>query len=114
MLEVKKLVCGYDNFLLKDISFKVNSSELVGIIGPNGSGKTTLIKAITKLVKPKEGEIIYRGKDITKLSFKELAKEIAVVSQDAQFPDMVKVKDFVLLGRIPHFKKFQFLETKRI
>jgi len=53
MLEVKNLVCGYDNFLLKDISFKVNSSELVGIIGPNGSGKTTLIRAITKLVKPK-------------------------------------------------------------
>ncbi|RKY34967.1 MAG: ABC transporter ATP-binding protein [Candidatus Omnitrophota bacterium] len=113
MLETKSLVCGYDNFLLKGISFKVNFSELVGIIGPNGSGKTTLIRAITKLVRPKEGKIIYQGKDITKLSFKELAKEIAVVSQDAYFPDMVKVKDFVLLGRIPHFKKFQFLETNK-
>ena len=113
MLEVKKLVCGYDNFLLKDINFKVNSSELVGIIGPNGSGKTTLIRAITKLVKPKEGRIIYQGKDITKMSFKELAKDIAVVSGDTQFPDRIKVKDFVLLGRIPHFKKFQFLETNR-
>ena len=113
MLEIKNLVCGYDNFLLKDINFKVNSSELVGIIGPNGSGKTTLIRAITKLVKPKEGKIIYQGKDITELSFKELAKEIAVVSQDVHFPDMVKVKDFVLLGRIPHFKKFQLLETNR-
>jgi len=76
MLEIKNLVCGYDNFLLKDINFKVNSSELVGIIGPNGSGKTTLIRAITKLVKPKEGKIIYQGKDITELSFKELAKKI--------------------------------------
>jgi len=113
MLETKSLVCGYDNFLLKGISFKVNFSELVGIIGPNGSGKTTLIRAITKLVRPKEGKIIYQGKDITKLSFKELAKEIAVVSQDVYFPDMVKVKDFVLLGRIPHFKKFQFLETNK-
>jgi len=113
MLEIKNLICGYDNFLLKNISFKVNSSELVGIIGPNGAGKTTLIRAITKLVKPKEGKIIYQGKDITKLSFKELAKDIAVVSQDVQFPDMMKVKDFVLLGRIPHFKKFQFLETKK-
>ena len=113
MLKIRNLVCGYDNFLLKDISFKVNSSELVGIIGPNGSGKTTLIKAITKLVKPKEGKIIYQGKDITKLSFRELAKDIAVVSQDAHFPEMIKVKDFVLLGRIPHFKKFQFLETNK-
>ncbi len=113
MLKIRNLVCGYDNFLLKDISFKVNSSELVGIIGPNGSGKTTLIRAITKLVRPKEGKIIYQGKDITKLSFKKLAKDIAVVSQDAYFPEMIKVKDFVLLGRIPHFKKFQFLETNK-
>jgi len=113
MLEIRNLTCGYDNFLLKDISFKVNSSELVGIIGPNGSGKTTLIRAITKLVKPIKGKIIYQGKNITKLNFKELAREIAVVSQDAYFSDTIKVKDFVLLGRIPHFKKFQFLETSR-
>jgi len=113
MLEIKDLVCGYDSFLLKNISFKVNSSELVGIIGPNGSGKTTLIRAITKLVKPKEGKIIYQGKDITKLNFKELAREIAVVSQDAHFPEKIKVKDFVLLGRIPHFKRLQFLETNK-
>jgi len=113
MLEVRNLTCGYDNFLLKDISFEVNSSELTGIIGPNGSGKTTLIRVITKLIKPIKGEIIYQEKDITKLNFKELAREIAVVSQDAYFPDTIKVKDFVLLGRIPYFKKFQFLETSR-
>jgi len=113
MLKIEDLVCGYENFLLKDISFKVNSSEMVGVIGPNGSGKTTLIRAITKLIKPKKGRIIYQGKDITKLSFKELAKEIAVVSQDIYFPNTVKVKDFVLLGRIPHFKKLQFLETNK-
>jgi len=113
MLEVENLVCGYKEFLLKDINFKVNPSEFIGVIGPNGSGKTTLIKAITKLVELKEGKIVYQGKDITKLSFKELAKEIAVVSQDIYFPEMIKVKDFVLLGRIPHFKKFQFLETDK-
>lgn len=113
MLEVINLTCGYDKFLLKDINFKVNSYEFLGIIGPNGSGKTTLIRAISRLIKPIKGKIIYQGKDISKLNFKELAKKIAVVSQDTYFPETMKVEDFILLGRIPHFKKFQFFERKR-
>ena len=113
MLKLKNLTCGYGSFLLEDINFEVNSSEFTGIIGPNGSGKTTLIRAISGLIKPMKGKIIYQGKGISKFSFKELAREIAVVSQDSYFPDGIKVRDFVLLGRIPHFKKFQFLESSR-
>lgn len=113
MLEIKNLICGYDSkFFLKDINLRINDGELLGIIGPNGSGKTTLLRAITKVLKPIKGEVILDGKNILKMEFKELAKKIAVVSQNLETGFMT-VEEFVLLGRIPHYKKFQFLETKK-
>jgi iron complex transport system ATP-binding protein len=112
MLEIKNLTCGYDSkFILQDINFKISARELIGIIGPNGSGKTTLLRAITKVIRPKKGEILLEKENIEKFSFKELAKKIAVVSQNS-VANFMAVEEFVLLGRIPHRKKLQFLETK--
>ncbi len=113
MLEIKDLTCGYDsNFLLKDINFRIDTEEFVGIIGPNGSGKTTLLRAITRVLKSKKGDIFLEGKDIWQIGFKEVAKKIAVVSQNPPTNSMT-VEEFVLLGRIPHYEKFQFFETKK-
>lgn len=112
MLEINNLTCGYGSkIVLKDIDFNVKEQELIGIIGPNGSGKTTFIKAMTRILKPKKGLVLLNGKNIWQMKFKELAKQIAVVPQSFDGADM-SVQDFVLLGRIPHFKRFQFLESK--
>lgn len=113
MLEIKDLTCGYDSrFFLKDINFKIDKGELVGIIGPNGSGKTTLFRAITRVLKPEKGVIYLEGENIWQMGFKDLAKRIAVVSQSFEIGFM-SVEEFVLLGRIPYYARFQFLETKR-
>ena len=59
----------YKNFggvqAIQDLSFELNEGELLGMIGPNGSGKTTAVNLITGFVKPTEGDIFYRGKNIT-------------------------------------------------
>lgn len=113
MLEIRDLVCGYDSkFILRDINLQIEDKELVGIIGPNGSGKTTLLRAITRILKPIQGVILFEGKDIWQMGFKELAKKIAIVPQSFN-ASIMSVEEFVLLGRIPHFQKFQFLETKK-
>lgn len=113
MLEIENLLCGYgDRIVLKDVTFKINTGEIAGIIGPNGCGKTTLFRAITKILKPKAGRIIFNGKDVSKVSHRELAKEIAVVSQDEIF-EGIDVEEYVLLGRIPHREKFRFFDTKK-
>ena len=59
----------YKNFggvqAIDDLNFEIAEGELLGMIGPNGSGKTTAVNLITGFVKPTEGEVHYRGKDIT-------------------------------------------------
>ncbi|MBP5291695.1 MAG: amino acid ABC transporter ATP-binding protein [Lachnospiraceae bacterium] len=63
MLEMKNIRKHFDNLeVLKDISFGVDSGEVVSIIGPSGSGKSTLLRCATFLETIDGGEIIYRGK----------------------------------------------------
>jgi len=112
VLEICNLTSGYDSkFFLKDINLKVEGKDFVGVIGPNGSGKTTLLRAITKIIKPHKGEILFEKENLEKLSFKEVAKKIAMVSQAREIELKMSVEEFVLLGRIPHRRKWQFLET---
>mgnify|MGYP000533549110 CR=1 FL=1 len=113
MLEIRGLFCGYDSrIILQDINISVEDRELLGIIGPNGSGKTTLLRAITRVIKPGAGVVFLEGRDIWQMGFKELAKKVAVVPQDL-IANLMSVEEFVLLGRIPHYRKFQFLETNK-
>jgi len=59
----------YKNFggvqAIHDLNFELAEGELLGLIGPNGSGKTTAVNLITGFVKPAQGDIHFRGQDIT-------------------------------------------------
>lgn len=52
----------------EDVSVRIGTGELVGIVGPNGAGKTTFVNLVTGYVKPEKGQILYLGTDITGLS----------------------------------------------
>ena len=66
MLEVRGLHCRYGKVgVVKGISLEVREGELVSLIGANGAGKTTTLKAISGLVPPVRGQILFRGEDIT-------------------------------------------------
>jgi ABC-type branched-subunit amino acid transport system ATPase component len=66
LLKITRL---YKNFggvqAIHDLNFELVEGELLGLIGPNGSGKTTAVNLITGFVKPSQGDIRYRGQDIT-------------------------------------------------
>jgi len=78
--------------VLKDISFKVGKSEILGIVGESGSGKSTLIKAAMGLLGNnayiKSGNIFYKGKDIINMPKEELRKirgpEMGMIFQNCQ------------------------------
>ncbi len=67
ILEVKSLYVNYGGIqALQNINLVVNNGEVVTLIGANGAGKTTTLRAISKIVNPKSGEIIYSGRNITR------------------------------------------------
>ncbi len=66
MLEVKNLHVYYGAIhALKGINFHVEEGEIVALIGANGAGKSTTLSTISGLLQPREGNVIFRGEDIT-------------------------------------------------
>jgi len=66
MLKVNDINVYYGNIqALKGISLEINEGEIVTLIGANGAGKSTLLKTISGLLKPKQGEILFKGKTIS-------------------------------------------------
>jgi peptide/nickel transport system ATP-binding protein/oligopeptide transport system ATP-binding protein len=68
-----------------NISFKINRNEILGLVGESGCGKTTCGKIILRIIDPTEGNIIYDGNDITKLSQRELSsyrRRMMIIYQD--------------------------------
>ncbi len=110
--EIQNFTCGYGNkFHIRNISFQIKSGGFTGIIGPNGSGKTTLFKGITRELKAKSGHILLDGKDVGLMSYRLKAQNLAIVTQQIESVD-IRVEDYVLMGRLPYNRKFQFFETK--
>jgi branched-chain amino acid transport system ATP-binding protein len=68
LLEIKNLYVNYGAIqALEDINLGVNEGEVVTLIGANGAGKSTTLRAISRLVHPRMGQIFYKGQDITRL-----------------------------------------------
>ena len=104
MIEVKNLSFAYGKReILRDVSFKAESGEIVGILGNNGAGKSTLVTCLNRILKPKSGKIILNGKDAETLSKRELAQYISYVAQKNE-QTQTTVFDSVLLGRKPYIK----------
>ena len=85
-LLVSKLSKKFGSFTaLEETSFKVYPGETLGIVGESGSGKTTLARVILELIPPTEGKVIYKGRDITRVTgvmLKEMRKELQIIFQD--------------------------------
>lgn len=113
MLRIEDLSCGYDTReVIKDVSFSVNRGEFLGIIGPNGTGKTTLFRTITGILRAWKGIILYKGKDVSRISPREFAREVSVIPQILETPFSFSVEEFVLMGRFPHVGRFETMKEK--
>jgi branched-chain amino acid transport system ATP-binding protein len=64
-LEINNITVQFGGLLaLSDLSFTVNSGEIVGLIGPNGAGKTTVFNVLTGVYQPSRGDIFFEGKSL--------------------------------------------------
>lgn len=93
--------------ILGSVSFHAKNKEFIGLIGPNGSGKSTLLKCIYRVLKPDQGAVYINQKDISHLSYKQSAREMAVVAQHNYYNFDFSVTQVVLMGRAPHKSAFE-------
>lgn len=76
MLEVKHLVVNYGGIqAVKDVSFSVQTGEIVALIGANGAGKSTILKTISGLLRPRSGIIDYEGQKINGMAAAKIVKQ---------------------------------------
>lgn len=105
-LEVKNACYAYGKTnVWENISFEVQSGEVLAILGPNGVGKTTLLKSIMNILTLKTGIALIDGMDIKKMEPRELWKYIAYVPQ-AKKGSPTNVRDMIVLGRSAHIPIF--------
>lgn len=91
--------------ILEQIVLEVEDGTFVGLIGPNGCGKSTLLKNIYRTCRPERGRVFIDGNDVLDFSFRRMAREMAVMSQENKVEFDVEVQEMVLYGRYAH-KKF--------
>jgi branched-chain amino acid transport system ATP-binding protein len=69
VLQIEHLSAGYDQApVVRGLDLTVGRGEVVGLLGPNGAGKTTTLRAISGIVKPLSGRILYQGDDLANVS----------------------------------------------
>lgn len=83
-IEFRDVWFAYDdeNFVLKNISFKINPGETVAIVGHTGAGKSTMINILTRFYDINKGVVLLDGTDIKSVDKRDLRKHISIVLQD--------------------------------
>tara|TARA_B100000902_G_scaffold258293_1_gene244539 strand:+ start:4456 stop:5193 length:738 start_codon:yes stop_codon:yes gene_type:complete len=92
---------------VKNINFKINENEIIGLLGPNGCGKTTTIGMILGLLKPTKGRILINGKDLEKNKF-FLLNKMNFISPYIELPKKLKVKqNLIVYGKLYNIKNLE-------
>ena len=100
LLEVKNLDAGYGFLqILRDVSLNVDQGEYVCLVGPNGAGKSTTLKTIAGLLKPMNGEILFKGEPIGGLPGNQVARKgISFVSEEMNLFVNMTVQENLAMG----------------
>ncbi|MDQ7784612.1 MAG: ABC transporter ATP-binding protein [Desulfomonilaceae bacterium] len=104
ILEAKNVFLSFRGVAaLSNVSFEVRRGEIFSIIGPNGAGKTCMMNCINGLYNPKQGRLIFKGTDITKMSpHRRAAMGLSRTFQKIELFGGMTVLDNIRLGRHLH------------
>lgn len=113
MLKVENLNAGYGSVnILWDISFELNDGEVVAVLGSNGAGKTTMVRAVTGMIKPTSGSIIFNGEEICQKSSRHILDSgIVQVPEGRQLFTEMTVLENLQMGAFNKETKEHFQEN---
>lgn len=110
IFEVKDISYTYPGMAKKTLdhcSLTLKEGETLSILGPNGAGKSTLMNCMCGLLIPQEGEVHLCGRNVKKLSVKQIAKQVGYVQQNHTPVFGYTVLNFVMMGCAPNPGLFQ-------
>ena len=100
MLELRNIDAGYGTTsILKEVSLTVTEGEVVTIVGANGAGKTTTLRAISGLIKPTSGRVLFNGEDIAQKGADEIVElGITMIPEGRQLFSDMTVRENLMMG----------------
>ncbi|MBX6395481.1 MAG: ABC transporter ATP-binding protein [Alicyclobacillaceae bacterium] len=90
--------------VLREVSFGVRPGTTLGVIGPNGAGKSTLLRLLAGIERPDRGRVLLDGRPVDSFRRRDVARRVAVLSQEPHVPFSFSVYDTVMMGRHPHLR----------
>jgi iron complex transport system ATP-binding protein len=91
-----------DRTVVEQLSLELAPGRITAIVGANGCGKSTLLRALSRLIRPRSGQILLDGAAIESRPTKETARTLGLLPQRPIAPEGIAVADLVGRGRHPH------------
>ncbi len=103
ILNASRISAGYgDTEVLHGLDLAVPPGRITAIVGANACGKSTLLRAMSRLLFPREGQVLLDGKSIHRTAPRQLARTLGLLPQSPIAPEGITVSDLVGRGRHPH------------
>jgi iron complex transport system ATP-binding protein len=93
------------------ISCEIPEGRWTAVVGPNGAGKSTLLKLLSGVLPPSAGRVRFRGRELSEWGRRKLARELAVVAQEAPPRVPLTVREFTEMGRNPYLQPWAALSA---
>ncbi|HEU5475890.1 MAG TPA: ABC transporter ATP-binding protein [Actinophytocola sp.] len=102
-LRAENVTLSYDaRVVARELNVRIPPGEFTVVVGPNACGKSTLLRALARILRPREGAVYLDGALISAYSSKEVARRLGLLPQSAIAPSGMTVADLVSRGRYPH------------
>lgn len=107
-LVTQNLSLGYndDSLVIEQLTTTLPAGKITAIVGANACGKSTLVRSMSRLLRPRSGQVVLDGRAIHSTPAKQLARTLGLLPQSPIAPEGITVSDLVGRGRHPHQKLF--------